>query len=421
MKVGYIASLYPAPSHTFIQREILELEKLGIEVTRFSVRRSRPQDQLDDTARVEGNKTRSLLPLSPIYLIALAWLVLTRPLLGFSTLGLALRSAQGYRGKLMWCAYWFEAVLLAYWLDRERVEHLHCHFGNAGSNPAWLASRLAKANLSITFHGIDLDEPEAFRHRDKLVDATFAVCISSFGRSVLLKNINAADANKVCVVRCGFPVPALESIPPAPGRGEIISVARLSPEKGHLVLLEALKRLALIDVDFHCTLVGSGPLQGDLAREIRRLELDRYVTMAGAIPNEQVVKMIAASDISVLASYGEGIPIALLESVAWKRPFVATRVGGIPELAVDGSSGLLVEPGDAEGLAEALKRLIEDPALAGRLAAAGRVLVDAVHNPRRSAQQMLVLFKGLDGRRALADNLGDQSPSQKEKAYHHSP
>lgn len=392
MKVGYLASLYPAPSHTFIQREILELEKLGVEVVRFSVRRSRPVDQLDDMARTEASKTRSLLPLTPTLIPALLWLLLTRPGLGLSVCWLALRSASGARSMLKWCAYYLEAVQLAHWLHRDQVQHLHCHFGNAGSNTAWLASRLAAASFSITFHGIDLDEPDTYHHREKLAHAAFAVCISDFGKSSLLQNVDSSDAGRVAVVRCGFPVPEVGSVPEPPGKGKIICVARLSPEKGHHVLLQALAMLVAEKVDFHCTLVGSGPLERELAAEVSRLGLEEYVTMAGAVPNDHVVRMIAASDVSVLASYGEGIPIALLESLAWQRPFVATRVGGIPELAPAGASGLLVEPGDAAGLANSLRQLIEDSKLAVQLACAGRKLVVERHDPSRSAIAMLNLF-----------------------------
>lgn len=401
MKVGYVASLYPAPSHTFIQREILELERLGVDVVRFSVRRSGREDQLDDTARAEAEKTRSLLPPTWTLIPALFWLLFTRPALAVRTLWLAIRSASGGRSLLKWIAYFVEAALLAYWLNRDGVPHLHCHFGNAGSNTAWLASKMARATFSITFHGIDLDEPGPFHHRAKLTDAAFAVCISDFGKGRLLQGVNAADADKIFVVRCGFPVPDDADVPAAPGQGRIICVARLSPEKGHTVLLEALAMLAADGTSFHCTFVGSGPLQQDLETDVLRLGLAPYVTLTGAVPNDQVVRMIAASDLSVLASYGEGIPIALLESLAWRRPFVATRVGGIPELAPPGASGLLVEPADPLGLAQSIKRMIKDASLAGQLADAGRKLVAELHDPRRAAKAMLQLFQAAEqgGRR----------------------
>ena len=393
MKVGYLASLYPALSHTFIQREILELEKLGVDVVRFSVRRALPKDQLGDVACLEATKTRSLLPLGPDVLVAMLWLVLTRPLLGVKTFRLALRSARGLHSIVKWCAYFVEAILLAYWLQKDGVKHLHCHFGNAGSNTAWLAAKLALADLSITFHGIDLDEPELFRHREKLADAIFAICISNFGRQLLLQSIDTENAPKVVVVRCGFPVPPAHIVPPPPKRGEIICVARLSEEKGHHVLLEALSLLIASDVNFHCTLVGSGPLEGDLTEAISRLGLAQHVTMSGGVPNDKVVAMIAASDLSVLASYGEGIPIALLESLAWERPYVATRVGGIPELTPKDKSGLLVEPGNAQELADGLKRLIEDTELSSKLAKSGRAIVTEFYDPGSAATSMLELFR----------------------------
>ena len=394
MKIAYIASLYPAPSHTFIQREILELEALGVDIARFSVRKPRPHELLDDTARSEAAKTRYLLPPPILPLIgAFIWMLLSRPVLGFAIFRDAIGTAAGWRAKLKWLAYFGEAVLLARWLHADGIGHLHCHFGNAGSNTAWLAARLAKVGFSLTFHGIDLDEPIAFRHRDKLADARFAVCISSYGQGLLRANIEPTDAGKVVVIRCGFPAPDLAQIQPPPDAGRLICVARLSEEKGHGVLLDALQVLAQRGVDFHCTLVGGGPLAEPIAAAVTAQGLSDRVAMAGAVPNAQVVEMIGNSDIGVLASFGEGIPIALLEALAQQRAVVATNVGGIAELVVDEKTGLLVPARDPVALADALQAMIADTAMAHRLAAAGRLRVLEQHDPKQAARDALDLFQ----------------------------
>jgi colanic acid/amylovoran biosynthesis glycosyltransferase len=405
MKVGYLVSLYPAPSHTFIQREILSLEELGVEVARFSVRKAKPSDLLDQTAKDEAGRTRSLLPLPALPLLAsLVWLLGTRPILGLQTLSFAWSNGADRRTKLKWCAYFGEAVLLAYWLHIAKIAHLHCHFGNAGSNTAWLAARLAYVDLSITFHGIDLDEPVDFHHRAKLAESRFAVCISDYGRRRLADNISSHDRSKVKVVRCGYPVPATQSIPSLPNRGEIICVARLSEEKGHYILLEALQQLLHREVQFHCNLVGGGPLRDQLLAQIETLGLENHVSLCGALPNHQVVEMIKNADVSVLASFGEGIPIALLESLAWGRAVVATNVGGIPELVGNNETGILVKPGDADALSQTLQAVIENPETAARFGRAGRARVERMHDPVASAKAMLALFVS-----AAAAELGTRS------------
>ncbi|KKB80634.1 hypothetical protein VW29_16630 [Devosia limi DSM 17137] len=415
MKIAYIASLYPAPSHTFIQREILELEALGVEIVRFSVRRPRPEDLLDETARSEFAKTRWLLPPPILPLIgAFVWMLFTRPRLGFSIFRDAIGSAPGWRAKLKWLAYFGEAVLLARWLVAGGVTHLHCHFGNAGSNTAWLAARLAQVGFSLTFHGIDLDEPDVFRHRDKLADARFAICISAYGQGLLRHNIAPADASKVTVIRCGFPSPDPHRLRPPPDAGRLICVARLSDEKGHGVLLDALELLTRRGVDFHCTLVGGGPLAEPIATAVAAKGLSGRVTLSGAVPNARVVEMIGEADISVLASFGEGIPIALLEALAQQRPVVATSVGGIPELVIDGQTGLLVPPREPVALADALQALIVDKELALRLAAAGRLRVAEMHDPAGAARDALALFQ------RHADIRGPRSARQQAEKFEQS-
>lgn len=424
MKIGYLASLYPAPSHTFIQREILELESLGVDIARFSVRKPRPDELLDETARVEAAKTRYLLP-PPIFALiaAFIWLMARRLGLGLAVLRDAVGPASGWRAKLKWIAYFVEAVVLAHWLHAEEIAHLHCHFGNAGSNTAWLAARLAKVGFSLTFHGIDLDEPIPFRHRQKLADARFAVCISSYGQGLLRANIAPGDAGKVVVIRCGFPVPEVERIQPPPDAGRLICVARLSEEKGHRVLLDALQLLAQREVDFHCTLVGGGPLAEPIAAAVVAQGLSDRVTLAGPVPNARVVEMIGQSDISVLASFGEGIPIALLESLAQQRPVVATNVGGIAELVVDGQTGLLVAAHDPIALADALETMIVDRELAHRLAEAGRLRVARQHDPKQAARDALELFQRYTGqqRQRSANHPMVDRTGQVEHAQHNRP
>jgi glycosyltransferase involved in cell wall biosynthesis len=389
MKVAYLASLYPAPSHTFIEREVLSLEATGIEILRFSVRRPKADDVVDETARAESRKTRWLVP-PPIgsVLKALAWAALTRPVPTVTELADAISKASGLRSKLKWLAYWGEAVLLAYWMSKAGAEHLHCHFGNAGSNTAMIAAKLARLPFSVTFHGIDLDEPEQFRHADKLHDCAFAVCISDHGKQVLMRSCQAGDAAKVHLVRCGYAVSAEQVIPPLPGRNQLVCVARLAPEKGHSVLLDALQILKYRGLSFSCTLVGGGPLEKEIRQRIASTILKDVVIVAGTRSGAEVREFIAQADVAVLASFGEGIPIALMEAFAQKRPVVATRVGGIPELLEDRVNGRLVAPGDAVGFADAVESVLSDYPAAQKMGQAGWDTVTAKHDPKTTTEQM---------------------------------
>lgn len=393
LRIGYLVSRYPAQSHTFIEREIRGLTEGNVDIFRFSVRRSEEYDVLDATAKVEAIRTRWLVPPSLKELFrAVAWSALTRPKAMISVLADPVLKSKGRR-KLKWLAYFGEGILLAWWLKQDRVQHLHCHFGNAGSNTAMIAARLAGLTFSITFHGIDLDEHDAFLHADKVRDGAFAVCISEHGRQTLLRNTSETYADKIHVVRCGCPQLPPQAIAPLPHCGRIVCVARLAPEKGHEILIEALHVLKQRGVtQFDCLFIGGGPLELEIKQHIKRLHLTDIVKLTGALPPAEVESYIARSDLIVLASWGEGIPIALMEAFAQRRPVVATRVGGVSELVSDGVNGRLVEPGDIKALADAIESMLSNYPRAAAMGEAGWVTLGEKHDPLESARRMKELF-----------------------------
>ncbi|MBI4570276.1 MAG: glycosyltransferase family 4 protein [Planctomycetes bacterium] len=152
-------------------------------------------------------------------------------------------------------------------------------------------------------------------------------------------------------------------------------VGRLAGEKGHTYLFQAMEALV---ADFPAMLllvIGDGPLAGDLREEARRRGVADRVAFIGL--RKDVPRLLAACDLVVLPSLYESHGLALAEAMALSLPVVGTRAGGVPELVVDGECGLLAPPGDPQALADAIRRLANDPVLAARLAAAGRRRVEA--------------------------------------------
>lgn len=154
----------------------------------------------------------------------------------------------------------------------------------------------------------------------------------------------------------------------------VVSVARLSPEKGIDVLLlawhAALPRLPGARLE----LIGDGPQRQELARLARALGLDGSVAFRGEVAD--VRPWLRAGAVFVLPSRSEGLPNALLQAMAMGLPCVATRVGGIPEVIEDGVNGRLVDPGQPEALARVLAEILQDGEQAGRLGAAARRCVE---------------------------------------------
>jgi len=150
----------------------------------------------------------------------------------------------------------------------------------------------------------------------------------------------------------------------------VLTVANLRPEKGYDVLLDAVRLLADRDVPVHVAAVGRGPMEDELLTRHRELGLDGHLQFLGQ--RDDVLRLLAGSDVFVLASRQEGLPVSLMEATSMGMPIVATAVGGVPQVVTDGDDGLVVAPGDPDRLADALERVIADPELRRRLGQAAK-------------------------------------------------
>lgn len=156
-----------------------------------------------------------------------------------------------------------------------------------------------------------------------------------------------------------------------PNSGPIVGmVAHLSPEKGHRVLLQAAARLQQRYPKASYVLVGDGPLKPELEKEARRMGVQRQILFTGFRSDSEA--LMKKFDVFCLPSLSEGLSSAILAAMASRLPVIATRVGGIPELVVDGETGFLAPPDDPAALGAALGRLLESSELRFRLGAAGR-------------------------------------------------
>ncbi|MET0648485.1 MAG: glycosyltransferase family 4 protein [Pyrinomonadaceae bacterium] len=183
------------------------------------------------------------------------------------------------------------------------------------------------------------------------------------------------------------------------GEGErvILSVGRLSQEKGHADLVAALGHLGRLapGLSFRLVLVGDGPERARLEEEARARGLSERVVFAGH--HADVRPFYALADVLVLPSYSEGSPNVLLEAMAAGVPVVATAVGGVPEIVAHEESALLIAPRDERAMAEALARILSDATLARGLAAKAAELAAERFSPEAYARSVLEIYTGLDG------------------------
>ena len=402
-RVAYLTAEYPKISHTFIEREVAALRDLGVDLTTFAVRRT-PDDQLlTEADRRAAAETFAILPPHPGRLLGAHLRALSdHPVRYATTLARALRmSAGGGRATLWQLFYFAEAILLWEECRRRGINHIHAHFANVASAVAMLAASFgARDGLtwSFTMHGpTEFDDVTRYAIPAKIRSAAFVACISDYCRSQLMKLVERRHWDRLVVVRCGLD---FDRVLPAgqareyddAGPLKVLSVGRLVPDKGQLLLLEALAALRHRGVAVTLTLVGDGPDRAALAEAVRRLGIEDGVVLAGAVDQERLPELYRAADVFCLPSFAEGLPVVLMEAMAFGLPVVATRIAGVSELVDDGVSGAVVAAGRVDLLADALARLAADPELRAQWAQEGMRRVRARHDIRDSARLLAELF-----------------------------
>jgi glycosyltransferase involved in cell wall biosynthesis len=381
MRIAYLTSQYPAASHTFIRREVAALRRQGIDICTFSVRRPAENETVAPEDRSEFAQTGYILPAKPLALLrAHAGAVLVNPSAYLRTLALAMRHRPPGIKALLWALFHFvEAIVLAKLLKQAGASRLHNHFANAGANVGLLAAQFSGLPWSLTLHGIsETDYPAGLLLPEKVRLAQFVTCVSWFGRAQAMRITPSSEWHKFIIARCGVDaetMPEPESIAKVSGR--ILSVGRLSAEKGQEGLIEAFA--ALRDSGSQATLrfVGDGPERDRLSAKVAALGLQDVVSFAGRKSERETLKEIAAAELFVLPSFMEGLPVVLMEAMALGVPVISSQVAGIPELVVHDQTGLLFAPSDWAGLAAEMTRLLNDDELAARLAQAAYCRVTA--------------------------------------------
>ncbi|MGR3992180.1 glycosyltransferase family 4 protein [Pseudomonas sp. 1121_17] len=364
MRIAYFINQYPKVSHSFIRREILALERQGIEVQRIALRGwdGELQDS-DDIA--ERSKTRYVLEdgvkglLKPLLEVLRA-----QPRRFFSALWLALR--MGRRADRSWpyhLIYLAEASRVVQWLQAFGAGHVHAHFGTNSTEVVMLANALGGPPYSFTVHGPEeFDKPQFLHIDEKVRRAAFVAAVSSYGRSQLYRWVAHAHWNKVKVVHCGLEAAFHAGPPvPVPAVPRLVCVGRLCEQKGQLLLLEAAQKLAAQGSAFELVLAGDGEMRAEIETLIARHGLQGQVRITGWISSGQVREELLAARALVLPSFAEGLPVVIMEAMALRRPVLTTYVAGIPELVRPGENGWLFPAGAVQELAAAMADCFGQP------------------------------------------------------------
>jgi glycosyltransferase involved in cell wall biosynthesis len=396
--LGYLVSQYPTVTHTFILREIRTLRTLGFDVRVVSIRQpDRRPDRLSPEEAEEFRLTFCVLGggLRPVLRAHLRTLLL-RPRAYVATLLYAIRlGGWDLRRAASHACYFAEAVVVGDYLVRAGTGHFHTHFA---STPALIASRLFRIPFSLTIHGSgEFDDVAAFHMAEKVAQATFVATISKFGSSQTMRASAPRYWGKIHALPLGVDpddfAPRPQSNPAPAGPFRIVCVGTLAPAKAYPMLIAAIARLVEKGREVELTIVGEGPERQSLEQAIVERRLGGVVRLAGACNHDGVIDFYARTNAFALASFAEGVPVVLMEAMAMRIPCVATWVAGVPELIRDGIDGLLVAPADPEALANALERLMDDPALGARLGDSARLRVLESYNLSRNSARLGETFR----------------------------
>lgn len=364
MKITYFINQYPTVSHSFIRREILALERHGMEVQRISLRGWDYQAvNLQDKA--ERSKTFYVLEKGVLFLFfAVLKLVITSPVKFFSSLSLSLKINQkSDRSIFHHLISLAEACYVLPVIIENGSKHIHSHFGGNSTEVVMLVNSLGGPDYSFTVHGPEeFDKPQAIHLAEKINRSKFVVAVSSYGRSQLYRWIEMSQWPKVKVVHCGLEKSFYDiEEKEMPSTPKLICVGRLCEQKGQLLLVEACHILNEQSVDFELVLAGDGELRLEIDRMIKQYKLSEKIRITGWIGFEEVRKELLAAKGMVLPSFAEGLPVVIMEAMSLKRPVLTTYIAGIPELIVNGDSGYLFPAGDVDSIVESIKNFLSTP------------------------------------------------------------
>src|SRR5215216_432201 len=408
MRLGYLYSRYPVISQTFCDAEMLELERQGIELVIGSVYPPLTSLRHEYIARLSAPihyapPQEILRILERNAKTTQKW---PRDLVAQheGRYGPMAKAEQRARN----------ALYFAEFFARSGVDHVHVHFANRAAHTAIFLKEISGIPFSVTAHGQDFmkDLGSDDLLREICAAAEFVAAETDYSRDFLRERCPDSAA-KIHRVYNGidlerFPMSREQTARPAVAPYQlprIVSVGRLVAFKGFDDLIDACAELARRRINFVCDIIGDGPLRETLRAKIEQLDLSSRVNLLGSLSQGSVLEKLQAADIFALASTTDAqgatdvFPTVILEAMASARPVVSTRLAGIPELVVDGQTGMLASPGNSTALAHALEQLLRNPELRLRFGDAGRSRIEQHFRIEQTVTPLIQLFEQSCSRR----------------------
>lgn len=398
-RVAYVLLWFPLSSETFIFREIVQLEQLGMEIFVYTLYGkalkgcSREMKAYDGPVLRLG--IRAFLRIWPAFFSAFK----NSPYEVFSLLREGffrrMRNLEAL-GENLWS--FMSGFLLASQCRKDNIQLIHAPWANGPATAAWVASKLTGIPFAFTGRAGDI-YPEDGLLREKSRDACFIRTNNAANVKWLEKYCPVDEKAKIKLVYNSLTfTQSNECEMPMRPPFHILAIGRFARTKGFPYLLTAVARLKREGFPVYLTLVGDGSWKRKLLSMRRRLGLEEHVDMPGFVPHDMLRKFMHSHDLLVVPSVvhnngdRDGIPNVIMEALSQCMPVIATEVCGIGEVIRDGETGFLVPQRDPRALALAIRNMLENRERARKMAVAGKKLVEEMFDMNKNIPALHNLY-----------------------------
>ena len=354
MKVIELLDKFPKISETFILREILAMQKRGIDIEVFAFIRSN-----EDVVHQEVQEVRKITYLPDVPLLrkiyAHFYWFWKKPTHYVKTAAIASNPNNGITSLFLGNLH---AVITIH--DR-KPDHIHAHWPKS-SDFAMLAYLLAGIPFSFTTHRYEIFDKPSKNYRIKSKLAKKHVTVTEYNRQYIIHNFGVMRS-EVSVVHSAIDFKKDYPVADCKGKNTIISIARLEKIKGIDVLIQACAILKKENILFECLIVGDGTERANLERLMKELNLINEVVLVGYKTQEEVFRLLSRAKLLVLPSRSESLGNVFTEARACRVPVIGPNTRGVPEVIADGEDGFLVEPDNIDELVNKIKILLTNEPL----------------------------------------------------------
>ena len=387
-KFAYLFERFPSFGQTFCYREVAELARQGVTPPIFSIRKPKdepPQDwdkrivervdylpeekELLDEVRRASQKER--LPREVI-------------------------AALGEWGRRPDFLRLYQAVHIGLRLQQMRIDHVHAHFAGMAARTAFWIQKFFGISFSFTGHANDIFAQRNFEiGLRSLVGAARVIVTETDFAEKFLRERFPEDADRIHRIYNGLTIAEFRRADFSSASPLIVAVGRLIDKKGFADLIRACRLLRERGRSFRCEIIGEGPLEKELRRQIEDLDLRNHVKLLGPKAQHEIAEHLAMGTAFVLPSAidttggMDNLPTVIMEAMATGLPVISTPVGGIPEMVVQDETGALVPARDSSALARAIEKVIMDLSLARHLGENGHKRANELFSIEKNVRELL--------------------------------